>query len=260
MGDFAEKMENEFGYGANNRGRNLAAGDLPWYGDIGNLLSIKKERKCKEFSWFIHRFRDVYIDGGLVPDHTFLIKLAKPPAGGQKGQCLRYMRGAGTSPDGRGTATLAPCNPSDHRQRWHIANKYTGIRAWNTDQCIDVAHGGGKEISTYVCDISGGSYSQQYRFDLYDGKELRKLTGNDAQDAEEVEKEHAKWDEKEYRTKRVSWTFQGTQRCVGGMLGIEPCGEDTKVWVLGQFTVPIEKSYYVRDRKEHPEWFGNDEA
>ena len=86
------------------------------------------------------------------------------------------------------------------------------------------------------------------------------MTGSAVQDAEEVEKEHAKWDEKDYRTKRISLTFQGTQRCLGNNLSLEPCSDETKVWILGQFAVPIEKSYYVRDRKEHPEWFNDDEV
>eukprot|EP00438_Fugacium_kawagutii_P025216 Skav218920 [mRNA] locus=scaffold2606:96166:102719:- [translate_table: standard] len=79
-------------------------------------------------------------DGGLIPKETFTLKDASHK--GPKAQfdvfqgileprnlafplpylCLTYEGSAGTSPNGRGTAVLSPCNGGE-RQRWHGANR-----------------------------------------------------------------------------------------------------------------------------------------
>lgn len=137
-------------------------GSEPWYGDISNILAVKTGLQCRSFAWFMHRFRHVYEDGGLVPFETFLLR------SGSSGYCLAYSGYAGTSPNGRGQAVMRKCNPADDRQRWHGANRdlqkpdapcCSGLRAWNTDQCLAGVSGGA--VGTFVCDISGQqTYSQ----------------------------------------------------------------------------------------------------
>merc|ERR1712232_585339 len=79
---------------------------------------------------------------------------------------MGYMKSAGTSSDGYGTAKLRPCDPSDHRFFWHAANKGPdgkccgGLRAWNTDQCLENARNG--EANTYICDVSGRRQPQAW--------------------------------------------------------------------------------------------------
>ncbi|CAK9105798.1 Polypeptide N-acetylgalactosaminyltransferase 6 (Polypeptide GalNAc transferase 6) (GalNAc-T6) (pp-GaNTase 6) (Protein-UDP acetylgalactosaminyltransferase 6) (UDP-GalNAc:polypeptide N-acetylgalactosaminyltransferase 6) [Durusdinium trenchii] len=133
----------------------------PWYGDLGNILEVKDRLKCKSFAWFMHRFKHVYEDGGLIPRETFTLKDGS-------GHCLTYQGEAGTSPNGRGTAALLPCDGGE-RQRWHGANRLdkgqccSGLRAWNTDQCLQgVANG---KMATFVCDVSGQNPHQAWRFD-----------------------------------------------------------------------------------------------
>merc|ERR1712046_48542 len=88
-----------------------------------------------------------------IPDETFLLRE------GQSQKCLQFNGQAGTSPDGRGGAELVACDEFNDRQRWHGANKLpngaccSGIRAWNTDQCVESVSNG--HINTYVCDVAG---------------------------------------------------------------------------------------------------------
>ena len=73
---YAQKMEKEF---------NGYSGGPKWYGDLTNLLEIKKNGNCREFGWYLNRFRNVYIDGGLIPEKTFLIEVGSTKPDGAIG-------------------------------------------------------------------------------------------------------------------------------------------------------------------------------
>jgi len=126
----------------------------PELGDLSNILDVSRKLKCRPFSWFLHRFRNIYVEGGLLPSETFQLRLP-----GRK-KCLQYQGQAGTSQTGVGKVKLVKCNAKDDRQRWHLANVdwqlggkcCGGLRAWNADQCLQAE---GDKIATGVCDISG---------------------------------------------------------------------------------------------------------
>mmetsp|Transcript_44527 Transcript_44527/g.83521 ORF Transcript_44527/g.83521 Transcript_44527/m.83521 type:complete len:747 (+) Transcript_44527:170-2410(+) len=153
-GDFADKLA-QYPYFAHHR--------KEWVGDLSNFQQVKDRLSgCRPFAWFLRRFKDLYEDGGLVPDEIFMLKE------GASGKCLRYQRNAGTSSDGKGTASLEECDYKDHRFYWHHANKdsrnkgkcCSGLKAWNTDQCItDV---GTDHIRTTVCEVSGKNADQDW--------------------------------------------------------------------------------------------------
>mmetsp|Transcript_40735 Transcript_40735/g.93740 ORF Transcript_40735/g.93740 Transcript_40735/m.93740 type:complete len:585 (-) Transcript_40735:54-1808(-) len=156
-GEFAEKL---LDYPSLKAGAKDNNGN-PWFGDLTNILKIKDDLGCHDFGWFLHRFSDVYELGGLVPNETFQLRVA----GGSK--CIAFKGGAGTANTGRGTAKLEDCDPQSDRQRWHVANRdpskagapcCSGLRAWNTDQCMTKVSGG--HILTYICDISGKTSDQ----------------------------------------------------------------------------------------------------
>ncbi len=132
------------------------------YGDISGMKAVHDRLKCKPLAWFLRRFKSIYIDGGMIPDETFILRE------NDSHKCLQYNGQAGTSPDGRGVAKLVPCNENDDRQRWHGANKNSdgaccsGIRAWNTDQCIESVSNG--HINTYVCDVAGRTPNLYWTF------------------------------------------------------------------------------------------------
>lgn len=158
FGEYAEKLK-QF---PELRASEKAADGSPWYGDISNILSVRSDLKCKSYSWFMHRFKHVYEDAGLVPREIFSLQVGG--TGASAGKCLTYNGAAGTSQDGRGTATLEACDSRNDRQRWHGANRdsskaerpcCSGLRAWNTDQCIARAMSG--QVETFVCDVDGAN-------------------------------------------------------------------------------------------------------
>lgn len=132
-------------------------------GDLRTFKEVQKRLKCKSFAWFLHRFKHVYVDGGLLPQETFLLRT-------KMDRCLTYLGGAGTSPTGQGQVGLQPCNKENDRQRWHMANRdagaaampcCSGLRGWNTDQCLTASSG--QALATTVCDISGRHPGQQWQ-------------------------------------------------------------------------------------------------
>jgi len=126
-------------------------------GGLENILDVARKLKCRPFSWFLNRFRDIYVEGGMVPSETFLLRLP-----GRK-KCLQFQGRPGTSQTGFGRVKLVKCNAKDDRQRWHLGNKdmkrggkcCSGLRAWNTDQCLQPDHTSEDRIATGVCDVSG---------------------------------------------------------------------------------------------------------
>eukprot|EP00419_Tripos_fusus_P029892 CAMPEP_0172715746 /NCGR_PEP_ID=MMETSP1074-20121228/67720_1 /TAXON_ID=2916 /ORGANISM="Ceratium fusus, Strain PA161109" /LENGTH=591 /DNA_ID=CAMNT_0013540353 /DNA_START=129 /DNA_END=1904 /DNA_ORIENTATION=+ len=173
FGDFTPKLSS---FPSLQADRQLPEGS-PWYGNVDNILEVKQRLQCRGLEWFLHRFKHVYEDGGLVPSQTYAIR-AIP-----SGLCLTYLGQPGTSPDGFGKVVLQKCADDNERQRWHGANRDTskegepccsGLRAWNTDQCI-IGGLDGRTIKTFVCDISG--HNQQQRWQLTADGQLKQKSG-----------------------------------------------------------------------------------
>lgn len=140
-----------------------------WIGDLKNYQDVKDRLNgCRPFAWFLRRFKDLYEDGGLVPEEVFMIQESS------SGRCLRYQRQAGTSPNGKGTAMLEECDRKDHAFYWHRANRdrrkrgkcCSSFKAWNTDQCITGVAAGA--LTTEVCNVMGKDKSQDW--DIIDGR------------------------------------------------------------------------------------------
>ncbi|CAE8645738.1 unnamed protein product, partial [Polarella glacialis] len=180
FGDFSQKLSSFPSLHADL----LEADGSPWYGNLENINEVRDRLQCKPFAWFMHRFKHVYQDGGLIPPETFAIRSRGSSRGSSSSSlCLTFTGQAGTSQDGKGFAVLRECNPDDERQRWHGANRDTeikgqpccsGLRAWNTDQCIqDVTAG---QLHSFVCDITGHSRGQAWLLDA-DGQLRQRSKG-----------------------------------------------------------------------------------
>lgn len=130
--------------------------------DVSNFEEVKKRLQCKPFAWFLWRFRDIYVEGGLLPKEVFKLREVKT------GECLTYLGPMGTHPQGGAVATVLPCDldlakfRSLHLegQKWHARNRdpatgkcCSAIGSWNTDQCLVRPSQG--TVSTGVCDVSG---------------------------------------------------------------------------------------------------------
>ncbi|CAK0875461.1 unnamed protein product [Prorocentrum cordatum] len=53
--------------------------------DVSGIEKVKSRLHCKPFATFLHRFRGVYFDGGLLPDRVFRIRSKS------SGLCLKRM-------------------------------------------------------------------------------------------------------------------------------------------------------------------------
>ena len=64
------------------------------------------------------------------------------------------------------------CDPENARQRWHLANQWKSLRAWNTDQCLTEQGNspGARFLGTAVCDITGAQPEQHLAVDEAQGK------------------------------------------------------------------------------------------
>merc|ERR1712012_821411 len=65
-------------------------------------------------------------------------------------------------------AKLEACDEQNDRFFWHLGNMdrrtskcCSGLRAWNTDQCLRGGQGGGKAITT-ICSVAGLDSSQEW--------------------------------------------------------------------------------------------------
>jgi len=149
-GNFSKKLEHYPSFSMRGSDQH---GGVPWYGSLDNMHAIRDRLKCRPFSWYLRRFKDVFEDAGLIPQEVFMIHEES------SGKCLRYRGQAGTSGNGFGLAQLSECDKDDHRVYWHLGNKgkgkqcCSGLHAWNTDQCLSNPDGNG--FATAVCDISG---------------------------------------------------------------------------------------------------------
>lgn len=159
--EFAEKLMHYPSF--SSRVQRDVPGDLPWYGNVSNILAVKDRLGCRPFAWFLRRFKTLYEDAGMIPREIFMMRSSS-------GLCLRYLGQAGTSQSGFGSARLASCEPqSDDRLFWHLANIdqsanrrcCSGLRAWNTDQCLQSIEADGS-FRTAVCDVSGGRREQRW--------------------------------------------------------------------------------------------------
>jgi len=236
FGEYAEKLR-QF---PELRAGETAADGTPWYGDISNIISVRKDLNCKSYSWFMHRFKHVYEDGGLLPRETFSLRVGGSVAdsGSSSGKCLTYTGNAGTSSDGRGTATLQECDARNDRQRWHGANRDTSkaeqpccsaLKAWNTDQCMTSVQGG--MVLTFVCDVSGASDEQLWELSS-DGHVKHKVGSI------------------------VGSSHYCLEAGIDGNLKVQSCTESGGVWIKDKPVEPIESRLYQKASLAGYGWFG----
>eukprot|EP00929_Paragymnodinium_shiwhaense_P012807 TRINITY_DN120700_c0_g1_i1.p1 TRINITY_DN120700_c0_g1~~TRINITY_DN120700_c0_g1_i1.p1 ORF type:complete len:784 (+),score=97.92 TRINITY_DN120700_c0_g1_i1:352-2352(+) len=155
FGDFSAKLDHFPTF------RQRRANGWSWYGNVSNIHAVKEKLSCRPFTWFLRRFKNIYENAGLLPESVFMIEEEVSQS------CLTYDCYAGSSVTAGCTADLRPCDPKDDRQYWHESNTCpigrccSGLRAWNTDQCLQSVRDG--RMITGTCDISGGNTEQHWK-------------------------------------------------------------------------------------------------
>eukprot|EP00928_Gymnodinium_smaydae_P072736 TRINITY_DN56039_c0_g1_i1.p1 TRINITY_DN56039_c0_g1~~TRINITY_DN56039_c0_g1_i1.p1 ORF type:complete len:606 (-),score=64.37 TRINITY_DN56039_c0_g1_i1:75-1892(-) len=121
--------------------------------DVSNIIAVKERLQCKPFAFFLHRFRSVYRDGGLLPEKVFRMKSSSSGLCVHRGSMRFQMRDCSSA-------------------TWfHQANQdpskggkcCSGIRQWNSMDCMDRLDDTGP--IPYFCDITGKNQNQLYRWD-----------------------------------------------------------------------------------------------
>lgn len=227
--------------------------------DVSNFEEVKKRLHCRPFAWFLWRFRDIYVEGGLLPKEVFKLREVN------SGYCLTFLGPMGTHPQGRGSATLLTCDLplSNFRglhgegQKWHARNRdpatgkcCSAIGSWNTDQCLLQPSDGPKEtdgmVTTLVCDVSGRQVPP-WNFVSGDssGETGRLMFGTQARHAQ-----------------CLLWDKKGGEIDLGGSKGsalkalklkLGRCKKST--WEKIEVTVPIETKLYEEALQGDPSLF-----
>lgn len=138
----------------------------------GPLRTCANGQPAKSFEWYLRRFRYIYRDAGVLPTEIFQIEY------GDAGLCLDLAGGTrewGSALQPYDTVTATPCEPGrkrDSGQWWHLSNRGTdgkccsGLKAWNTDQCL--IQGKRSAVETSVCNLAGPRH-QRFRLDATRG-------------------------------------------------------------------------------------------
>lgn len=114
---------------------------------------LKQRLRCKPFTYFLYRFRKLYVGGGVIPQKVFRVR----------------DRATQLCMEGRSNFRMVPCKDTGTQQHFHVANIdsatgecCSGIRFFASNQCFDYVDRNG--LHGYSCDITGKNLNQLYHF------------------------------------------------------------------------------------------------
>jgi polypeptide N-acetylgalactosaminyltransferase len=132
--------------------------------DTSAITDVTKKLGCNNFEWYLDKFKYIYRDAGVLPKEVFQIESS---ATTDKPQCLKLKKASWTNYGTPDELELTDCldgHSNPNPQYWHLSNRREdktccgGLRAWNTDQCIDGRNPQATEdkVATYGCDLASG--------------------------------------------------------------------------------------------------------
>eukprot|EP00386_Alphamonas_edax_P007468 GDKI01024873.1.p1 GENE.GDKI01024873.1~~GDKI01024873.1.p1 ORF type:complete len:529 (-),score=93.60 GDKI01024873.1:25-1611(-) len=92
-------------------------------GDMSARVALREKLQCRDFNWYVDKFRDVFMMKGLLPRETFVLKEQ------HTNKCLS------SGDDGEGVVVKA-CDANSNAQRFYLDSK-TGIKNIQTEKCLD---------------------------------------------------------------------------------------------------------------------------
>lgn len=116
---------------------------LPVMGNISDRLALKQKLHCKPFSWYVHKFEDVFRSKSMLEREMFLIRDVLSD------KCL--------APSGMGKSRLreVPCDRESAAQRWILSNGGRNIQNPDAERCLDADAGqlqrAGSKALLYAC-------------------------------------------------------------------------------------------------------------
>jgi len=175
------------GRGGSNRDRFVSA----WFGpfhqvaggtelsssDLETYNKVKRKLQCKPLSYFMYRFRRIYVEGGILGHKSFVIREVST------GLALT-------------TSGLRDCGGNCQRLQRANLDKRTkkccsGIRVADSVNCFDYFDGDRRILNVYSCDVTGNNDNQQWRF-RGDGRIQHGAVGDvDCLYAEKTSRDHA---------------------------------------------------------------------
>ena len=188
-GDPKTKAKYKLGAGdaIKNRARAVKAHLGPWYEKTLTFPSFKEWRgkeldtssitdgfknlECKDFEWYLNRFKNIYRNAGVIPSEVFQIEAITSEESEDSGEsplCLELKKMGWTNYGTADDIVLRECAESSTSEPrsiwWHKSSRMKdgsccgSLRAWNTDQCIDGRNPKKdvKKLVSYTCDLDAG--------------------------------------------------------------------------------------------------------
>ncbi|CAE8609452.1 unnamed protein product [Polarella glacialis] len=109
---------------------------LPLVGDISERLALKTQMQCKPFSWYIEKFKDVFVSKNMLPPQMFLIRDASTQL------CV--------AASAEESLAESSCDEESKSQRWTVLmdHQHQGIKHMGSSKCLNEA---GSQVTLQMC-------------------------------------------------------------------------------------------------------------
>ena len=146
-----------------------------WIGKDLDTTSITdgfKDLQCKDFEWYLNRFKNIYRDAAVLPSEVFQIEAITSAKEGEEPSgplCIELKKMGWTNYGSADELVLKECTGSSASEArpiwWHKSSRLEdgsccgSLRAWNTDQCIDGRNPKKdvKKLVSYTCNLDAGT-------------------------------------------------------------------------------------------------------
>jgi len=136
--------------------------------DTSSITDTFSNLKCKNFEWYLNRFKNIYRDAGVLPKEVFQMEAILDETSSTP-LCLELKTMHWTNYGSADEIVLKQCTGDASASEpkpiwWHRSSRLQdgsccgSLRAWNTDQCVDGRNPqlGATKLSSYTCNLDSG--------------------------------------------------------------------------------------------------------